>query len=216
MAEKKNFSHLSLHQTWFAGRVEFFLFFFFREKERMEIGQTEMKWNWTHGRNWGEELLQQWRQDYGPPRGSGIKTKILFRRQNTSVCQARTRRNCFSLVTYYDDIYMCMCERARHVCVWVRYVCVGVYIIHIYKHMCVCVYYVFRIIFRETNQKVLMKSPSKCQGKYYYFYFTRTYTVYLLPTYIYLLIPTVVVGKKSAKQNSYYCFTGPTESVVFI
>lgn len=98
-------------QTWFAGRVEFF---FHPMKKWTEIReQTEMKWNWTHGRNWGEERQRQrWRQDE-PLRGLEIKTKILFRRQNTSVCQARTRRNCFSLVTYCDNIYMYVWARVR-------------------------------------------------------------------------------------------------------
>jgi hypothetical protein len=102
--KKKLFPHPSLKRD-LPGGSNFFSWGKRREK-RIEIGQTEMKWNWTHGRNWGEE---QWRQDE-TWKGLEIKTKILFRRQNTSVCQARTHRNCFSLVTYYDNIYTYVCD----------------------------------------------------------------------------------------------------------
>jgi len=75
------------------------------------------------------------------PEGSGIKTKILFRRQNTSVCQARTCRNCFSLVTYYDDIYIYICARVS-VCVFVCELgtCAWAYV---YIYICIMCFVLF-------------------------------------------------------------------------
>lgn len=118
--KKKLFPHSPLKRDLLGGSN-----FFFPEgkKNRDRTNRNEMKLN-------TRQKLRRTVMTGRSPKGVEIKTKILFRRQNTSVCQARTRRNCFSLVTYYGDIYTYMCD------------CVGVDLnlcVYVHAIICVCV-----------------------------------------------------------------------------